>query len=430
MPLTLKLSLSEAAIKRHAEDPAVRELKDQRHPLALRYRQDRTRASWYLLHRGSWHKLGNWPELKLPAVLQAYPERLARLAVDPAASTVVDGWQTLAPLLTWYRDRMHRDRNLSQKRKATVASVIDRHLLPRLGEVTLAGLDRPTLDQRLFWPLQEVYSVAYCRQVYAVLKSASKTAQRLQMIDADPVASLVFTDFITTSIKPKTGRLQAEHVAGLLQDWAGLFDQHPEQVAIAVLMLAHGTRIGETRMARWEHIHWRSRIWFIPAEHTKTGAAHELPLTPQMLAFLERYRQHQPAGAFLFGSGKPLGARSASHGFKTLIKEGEWTSHDLRKLARTGWADLGVDYLVGELLLNHALKDLDAAYIHTHAATLKRDALSRWHNWLDGQGLDRLTRSHTETEPRQAANGTAAQAAPLLAAMPFPASITKEEARP
>lgn len=426
MPLTLKLSLSEAAIKRHAEDPAVRELKDQRHPLALRYRQDRTRASWYLLHRGSWHKLGNWPELKLPAVLQAYPERLARLAVDPAASTVVDGWQTLAPLLTWYRDRMQRDRNLSKKRKATVASVIERHLLPRLGEVPLAGLDRPTLDERMFWPLQESYSVAYCRQVYAVLKVACKTAQRLQMIDADPVASLVFTDFITAPIFPRPPRLQAEHVAELLPHWAGLFEQDPQTVAIAVLMLAHGTRIGETRKARWEHIHWRSRVWFIPAEHTKTGAAHELPLTNQMLAFLERYRRLARSSVYLFN----MSERAVSDRFKTLIKEGEWTSHDLRKLARTGWADLGVDYLVGELLLNHALKDLDAAYIHTHAATLKRDALNRWHNWLDGQGLDQLTRSHTETEPRQAANGTAAQAAPLLAAMPFPASITKEEARP
>ncbi|MOA39003.1 hypothetical protein D3C78_1607480 [compost metagenome] len=51
------------------------------------------------------------------------------------------------------------------------------------------------------------------------------------------------------------------------------------------------------------------------------------------------------------------------------------------------WADLGVDYLIGELLLNHALDNLDATYIHTQATALKRDALERWHTYLAERGL-------------------------------------------
>ncbi|EGH14263.1 MULTISPECIES: hypothetical protein [Pseudomonas syringae group] len=72
------------------------------------------------------------------------------------------------------------------------------------------------------------------------------------------------------------------------------------------------------------------------------------------------------------------------------LARGEWSSHDLRKVARTAWADLGVDYMVGEMLLNHAMKDLDATYIHTAAEGLKRQALEAWHNYLEQHGLTPL----------------------------------------
>ena len=90
-----------------------------------------------------------------------------------------------------------------------------------------------------------------------------------------------------------------------------------------------------------------------------------------------------------------LGPTAASEIFVRLSRR-DWTSHDVRKLARTAWMDLGVDYLVGEMLVNHALRNMDATYIHTTAEALKREALERWHNQLDQQGLSALT---GETEP-------------------------------
>lgn len=114
-----------------------------------------------------------------------------------------------------------------------------------------------------------------------------------------------------------------------------------------------------------------------------------------MCAFLTRYRASQAArgydGAYLFPGihGQPLGKTPAQFAFAVLAGE-EWTSHDLRKTARTAWADLGVDYLIGELLLNHALKALDVTYIHTTAEAQKRQALERWHAWLDERGFAAL----------------------------------------
>jgi hypothetical protein len=47
------------------------------------------------------------------------------------------------------------------------------------------------------------------------------------------------------------------------------------------------------------------------------------------------------------------------------------------------WADLGVDYMVAETLLNHAKDKLDQAYIHTHLEMKKKEALNAYHQWLN-----------------------------------------------
>ena len=95
----------------------------------------------------------------------------------------------------------------------------------------------------------------------------------------------------------------------------------------------------------------------------------------------------------------PFSEMQAQLAFTALSGE-QWTSHDLRKTARTAWADLGVDYLIGELLLNHALKALDVTYIHTTAEAQKRQALERWHAWLDERGFAALHSATGATDAR------------------------------
>jgi hypothetical protein len=52
--------------------------------------------------------------------------------------------------------------------------------------------------------------------------------------------------------------------------------------------------------------------------------------------------------------------------------------------------DLEIDYLVGKMLLNHAMKDLDATDIYTTAVGIKRRALETWHAPLDQHGFKPL----------------------------------------
>lgn len=403
-PKTLHVQLTDAEIRRN-QAGAVRQLRDPRHP-SLRFRYstvDRAKGSWHVVVGKSWGKAGNYPDINAKAMLATLPTILARRSADPAAKSTATNWSTVGELLSWYLERMARDRALSEKRKASAKSALKRHLQPRLGQLPLSGLNRPAIDRLLLMPMQERYALSFVRSVWGVLGVAVRQAYRLDLLAVNPLAGLEFTDFVRTKIKAKAARLHSDDVPGLLNLLADQFDESPAACVLAGLMLCHGTRLGETRLARWKNVNTSTGKWFIPAADTKTKAAHTLPLTAQALALIERYRLVQQGkgytGQFLFpgSSGQALSATKASTLF-THLAHGEWSSHDLRKVARTAWTDLGVDYMVGELLLNHAMKDLDQAYIHTAAEQLKRQALETWHAYLDQRGFEAL---HGGTFARQ-----------------------------
>ncbi|WP_095051629.1 site-specific integrase [Pseudomonas sp. Irchel s3b2] len=399
---TLHTHITDSEIRRHATT-GIRQLRDSRTP-ALRFRfwsSDRTKGSWYIVLNDAWVKVGNYPAIDAKTMQAFLPKILASRSVNGQATSTVSGWHTVGDLLSWYAERMARDRGLSSSRKASAKSAVRCHLQPRLQTLLLADLNHARLDQLLLWPLQEQYALSFVRSVYAILAVAFRQAFTLKLMDVNPMAGFKFGDFVQTRIKPKPARLRRDDLDELLAGLLAIARTDPRDCMLVLMMLCHGTRLGETRVARWKHINLVSRHWFIPAAETKTKHEHTLPLTDQVCALLVHYRARQQArgyaGAYLFPgpAGKPLSAKNAGNVFVRL-GQGAWSSHDLRKVARTAWMELGVDYLVGELLLNHTMKELDATYIHTTAEALKRQALETWHAWLDQHGFLAL---HGGTEP-------------------------------
>lgn len=406
MPETLSAPLSDALIQRTAADLSVRQLRDPRHPLVLRFHRRRQSGSWYLIHhaagRTHWKKIGSWPALTTKSVVELLPQLRGRLALDPAQDIGAGDWDRVGQLLAWYGGRAERDRNLSKHRRAQIKTAIERHLAPRLGGQPVLSLDHALVDELLIWPLQEGYSLGYVRQILGVLKQAYKRAHKLKKIAVNPVAGLVFSDFIDSAIVPKDARLRADAVAQVLTRWRSL---RPPRAMLLLLMLCHGTRIGETRRARWDHFDRDAQVWVIPAEHTKTNQAHRLPITELVSVALDGYRTQQRLsgynGVYLFpgqSGRRPVGERAASDWVRA-VSDGLWSAHDLRKLARTRWMDQGADYLVGELLLNHALDNLDVTYIHTHAEAQKRQALVDYHAWLAERGAQALAFAISDGNP-------------------------------
>jgi integrase len=418
---TLTVKLSDAEIQRNARLEHVRDLRDASHPaLHFRYAKNRARGSWYLLNKRQWHRIGGFPDLSTKQVVAALPAVRLRVAADGAAS--VSGWVTVGELLDWFADRMAKSRALSTKRRAAGKSAISCQLKPRLGDLLIRDVNARTVDKLLMWPAQEELSLSYVQQLYRLLAVAFRQARKLDLIPVNPMAELKFIHFTTARILPKPARLRDVQLPELVEQLTERFESAPADAMLALMMLCHGTRIGETRQARWADIALPEREWFLPAEHTKSKTELRVPLTDQVCALLRRYRGRQGIqgyeGPFLFPSrrGKALSDNQASAVF-TRLGQGAWTSHDLRKVARTAWTDLGVDGHIGEMLLNHSLGKIASTYINTQAKEQRRLALVKWHNWLDERGFKAI---HEQTGARyedsqnliDALNGAACESIP------------------
>lgn len=397
MSSTAVVQLSEAEIKRQAST-GVLTLRDPRYPgLRFRFTGDRTTGSWYLVKKPSWKKVAGYPQLPVKKLLEILPELNARHAMGE--SLAVGGqFVTVGDLLAWYGARFATDRHLSSKRRQAVSSMLDAQLMPRIGDMPLAEVAKDTLDARLMWPMLSELSLGYVHSCLRLLKMAFSRASGLGMIDDNPVAALHFADFTRSKIKPKAARLSMLDLPVIVGQIVERFDMHPVDSMMALMMLGHGTRIGETRKARWSHICLNTKVWLIPAGNTKTKAELVLPLTERMCELLGMYRQALGSRATADGglfvqqlSGRQITSAQALGAFRSM-SGGKWTSHDLRKLARTGWVELGVDYLIGEKLLNHSLSLMAETYINTTAEQLKIDALTRWHARLDEAGLRTIAR--------------------------------------
>ncbi|WP_236189329.1 tyrosine-type recombinase/integrase [Pseudomonas pharyngis] len=419
MSQSLLTTFSDAEIRRQSANTDIRDMRDARFPgVYFRFHKNRERGTWYLVSGKEWEKIARFPDLPVKGLINALPKIRERLAADPKASASAGTLQTVGQLLDWFAARQAVDRSLSDKRRSTNTSIISLHLKPRLGELLVDDLDRFTLDKQLMWPMQAEFSLSYVRLVWGVLVVAMRQAEKLRLINTNPIAGFKFTDFTKARILPKPSRLRAVQLEDVIEQLADGFERAPQDCMLALMMLCHGTRVGETRMARWAHLTLGEQgEWFIPAENTKTRCEHRLPLTRQVCALLERYRDWQAGkgykGSFVFPArlGGCLSDGQACAVF-TRLGKGEWTSHDLRKVARTGWTDLGVDFLIGEMLVNHTMTRNVQTYIHTSAELLKREALNKWHEWLDGKGFSlihrlTMTRNGNSQNAAKALNGAA-----------------------
>ncbi len=390
MSKTRAVRISDAQINLFMYDDAVSELRDTRHS-NLRFRFGaKGRGSWYLvLHRNAkaeWKKLGNYPAVKTAFVIKNFPKIFMQYSLIPHSTVLLAEYDNVADLLNWYVQRVLLNRFISLSRKASIKSAVKVHLLPKLGALLIEDLDHGVLDRQLIWPLQESYELSTVRLILSVLKKAFKQARTLNLIAFNPIAEVRFSDFTDAKITPKGCAFQAMALPQLADK---LQKSGKMERVFVLMMLLHGTRIGETRLAKWSHIDVEKKTWRIPKENTKTKVDHVLPLSDCAIALLSDFDIKRVGFIFKLKRTRPLSETSAN-GIVQCISAREWRAHDLRKFARTTWMDLGIDYLVGEMLLNHVLNKMDKTYIHTHANNLMRKALVKYHHWLIGQGLDKF----------------------------------------
>jgi integrase len=154
------------------------------------------------------------------------------------------------------------------------------------------------------------------------------------------------------------------------------------------LLLATAQRRGELAHARWSDIDLDGKSWVIPAERSKNGKSHVVPLSAYALQVLSEVPRFTDCD-YVFTTTH----RSPVSGFSKMLRRlcqgsetSDWRLHDLRRTAASGMARAGIAPHVVEKVLNHlsgTIRGIALVYNRFGYHGEKRAALEQWGHMLE-----------------------------------------------
>jgi integrase len=387
---TLVLPISNVAILEHKNSVTVTRLRDPKTSLLLIYSSvNREKGVFYIRiyqnKKDKFIKIGKFPGISAKVAQQAVKN--IRRREDHFDYSEI---QSMTKLCDWFIERTEANKQIALATRVQNISIINNHIRPYLSQYNISEINLNTLNKTWFMPLQSTLALSSISLVIIILKAIFSWAKRLEMITINPIEELSLSNFTHQKVKPKIGRLTEVR---LKQSISSLAKLSARNQTLVMLLLFHGTRIGETTTARWDDFDFENLLWRIPASQTKTKQAHTLALTPFVAKWLITYKAYQYTrfrSQYLFpqqSNKRKVQSNAISSRMVNAFSKGEFTAHDIRKYARTTWLEQGIDYIVGEMLLNHSLSKLDQSYIQTTAQNLCRKALEQWTEYIIQLGI-------------------------------------------
>jgi integrase len=275
------------------------------------------------------------------------------------------------------------ERYLERKRavmKPRAYTQVERHLqmhAKSLHRQQLAEIDRRAIAVRLAEIEQASGPVARNR-VRSNLSAFFAWAIADGLIEANPVTG-------TAKAEEGASRERVLSEAELATIWRACGeDQFGDIVRLLILT---GQRREEIGGLRWSEIDLERDLIVLPPARTKNRRLHEVPVSPQARAILDR----QPRRAnrdFIFGyrEGPYSGWGNAKATLDARVlaartKMKPWRIHDLRRTAATMMAELGVFPHIIEAILNHVSghrAGVAGIYNRAKYESEMRTALERW----------------------------------------------------
>jgi integrase len=164
------------------------------------------------------------------------------------------------------------------------------------------------------------------------------------------------------------------------------------------MLLLLGQRRTETVLMAWSDLDLEQGVWTVPPAVTKSGRPHKIPLPAQAVAILRTHKRAAKSDLVFPGRrDAPMTGWSkrlpAVYKLTAAAGMAPWSPHDLRRTVRTGLGRLGVDRVVAELLIDHAVSDeLAAIYDRGDYWHLRVEAAQRWADHVMGsvEGGDKV----------------------------------------
>jgi integrase len=322
-------------------------------------------------------KLGVYPRISLATAREKAIDVLRQVdeGIDPTKRRRSADMKVVAICREFIR--LHAQPRNKSWREAE--RILERELVATFGQRDIRDIKR--------WDVLEIMDAAIARgstyqanRIHSNVRKLFNWCIERGIVETSPIIGLK----APTREESRDRVLDDEEIERLLR--ACRNDVYPFRQFVPIL-LATAQRRGELAEMRWSEIDFKDKVWVIPAERSKNGKPHVVPLSAYALGVLKEAPRFTDCD-FVFTTTH----RSPVSGFSKMLRrlsEGSetsnWRLHDLRRTAASGMARAGVAPHVIEKVLNHisgTISGVAAVYNRYGYDTEKRAALEQWGHTL------------------------------------------------
>ena len=332
--------------------------------------------------------LGGYPLVSLAEAREAafLNRKLARAGGDPLAMrrrpdvpTFEDASKTVIAL--------HAENWKDSGRTAALwESSLCRYAFPRLGhrlvsDITVADV-MAVLVADDFWHHKRETAKKVRRRISTIMKWAVAQGFR----EANPAGEVL------GAALPKNTKA-VEHYAAVphaeVVDAIGVIRASSAAISTKLaleFLILTATRSGEVRGMVWGEVDLDDKVWTVPADRTKTGKPHRVPLSTKAVAVLREAEETADGSGLVFPSAR--GRVMSDSTLSKLMRENAvaGTPHGFRSSFRDWVSECtNTPREVAEAALAHVVRSqVEAAYARSDLFDKRRKLMDQWASYLSG----------------------------------------------
>lgn len=341
--------------------------------------------------------LGAYPKFSLHEAGKMLAEAKSKLdkGIDPGNELVQSNKDHRNAILIEDLAREYLERHAKPNKRSAYEDerILNKDILPRWGKTKAKAISKKDVLSLLDEILARDAPIAANRTLACVRKMFNWANNR-DILDGNPCLF----------IKAPSRENRRDRV--LTSEEISLFWNNIQQTSMSPLIklalklqLITAQRKAELLSAKWSDFDLTTMMWAIPAENSKNGCAHRVPLSALACSVLLELKEISCKSIYLFPSqqlGKTILGSSVDHALRAnRLRLGieDITPHDLRRTAASHMASFGINRLIISKILNHVEQSVTSVYDRYSYDTEKREALEKWGQYLAGL--------ITETIPRK-----------------------------